>query len=62
MYFNINTNIGILIKQINSLLMDPNPDDSSRAGISDQPMSNNPFKDVYLNLKMEKSIKRNTMD
>jgi hypothetical protein len=45
------TNIGILIKQLNSLLMDPNPADSSRAGVSDQPMSNNPFKDVYLNLK-----------
>lgn len=47
------TNIDILIKQINSLLMDPNPNDSSRAGVSDQPMSNNPFKDVYLNLKKQ---------
>jgi len=47
------TNIGILIKQLNSLLMDPNPNDTSRAGISDQPMSNNPFKDVYFNLKTQ---------
>jgi hypothetical protein len=47
------TNIGILIKQLNSLLMDPNPGDNSRAGVSDQPMSNNPFKDVYLNLKTQ---------
>ena len=47
------TNIGVLIKQIDSLLMDPNPNDSSVAGVSDQPKSINPFKDVYLNLKKQ---------
>jgi len=46
-------NIGILIQQLNSLLMDKNPNDNSRAGISDQPLSNNPFKNVYLGLKKQ---------
>jgi hypothetical protein len=46
-------NIGILIQQLNSLLMDKNPNDNSRAGISDQPLSNNPFKNVYLELKKQ---------
>jgi len=49
----LTNNIGILIQQLNSLLMDANPNSSSRAGVSDQPMSNNPFSDVYLNLKRE---------
>jgi hypothetical protein len=46
-------NIDILINQLNSLLMDPNPSDNSEAGISDQPRSNNPLKDIYLNLKRQ---------
>jgi hypothetical protein len=46
-------NIGVLINQLNSLLMDPNPDGNSVAGISDQPKSNNPFKSVYLSLKAQ---------
>jgi hypothetical protein len=47
------SNIGILIKQLDSLLMNPNPDNSSVSGISDQPKSTNPFKDVYLSLKRQ---------
>ena len=49
-------NIDILIEQVNGLLSKPNPDANSIAGISDQPMSNNWFKNRFLSLKRELSI------
>jgi hypothetical protein len=49
-------NIGILIEQVNGLLINPNPDADSIAGISDQPRSNNVFKNRFLELKKQLSI------
>lgn len=49
-------NIDILIKQIESLLTAPNPDGGSVAGITDQPSSNNPNKQRFLELKRQISI------
>lgn len=49
-------NIDIIIKQIESILSAPNPDSGSIAGISDQPSSNNPNKNRFLELKRQISI------
>lgn len=46
-------NIDILIKQVNSLLVDPNPNDSSVAGRSDQPYTNNRYASRYERLYRE---------
>ena len=59
---NLIHNIDILIKQIESLLTQPNPDSSSVAGISDQPMSKNANRQRFFDLKKQIAILKNEPD
>jgi hypothetical protein len=56
---NLINNIDILIKQVESILSAPNPDGGSIAGVTDQPSSNNPNKQRFLDLKRQISILSN---
>jgi hypothetical protein len=56
---NLINNIDILIKQVESILTVPNPDGGSIAGVTDQPSSNNPNKQRFLDLKRQISILSN---
>jgi hypothetical protein len=49
-------NIEILVKQMESLIANPNPDENSRAGVSDIPLSNNPNLDVIKKIRDEIEI------
>lgn len=49
-------NIDILIKQMESLLTQPNPDSNSLAGISDQPVSKNGNRQRFFDLKKQIAI------
>ena len=46
-------NIGIIIKLIRGLINDPNPSNNSRAGIDDQPSTDNPIYPQYIELKRQ---------